>query len=299
MKKLTFQRMFVLGIFLSLISGGAIASWQESDNLKGSTYRLKPDKGPSQTMEDNGYDLGWLGGVLEDNNLTIETARRLPVGHPIFIREEYRNRPSVEATARSRQLMALDRRSRRGSRTLITNGQLEKLKQLESLESQIAAHQTRITDLEKENSSLKNQVGAIQKQLDAERKKAADLAAQLQKLSPTTISTQLNKYLIALWIMLGLAVGAVGMWFYHFRQEASYIKLEKEKKVRYRDKNLVWSKPIRIKDPADPSGKKFIDQWACPLCLPARVSYHTERNFRPHVDKEHLEERKLELNTAS
>ncbi|MEK9186301.1 MAG: hypothetical protein AAB885_01810, partial [Patescibacteria group bacterium] len=78
----------------------------------------------------------------------------------------------------------------------------------------------------------------------------------------------------------------------------SYIKLEKEKRIRYHGKDYVWTRPIRIKDPKDPNIKKLINQWVCPICLP-QENYVTESKFSTHMNNIHFTERKVELNTVT
>lgn len=279
------SRIIIGGLISSALALGTATSMDQKK-----TIPLPNGRGPSQLLLENGYDISWLEPVLRESNISIENVRHLAVGTSIVVREIYRDRAPANIAEKSQQLMAQDSRSQWAQRdrtaTSITKNvsiELElKNKQLEKAKTNIEKLEAVVASFEKENKQMAVDLGTA---LSTAKKNVSDFPVN-------QVAMQLDPKLIILWLVFGLAAGAVGMWLFKFRQNTKHTNFENTVKAKgYEHLGPIFKFWTYAVDPGDSENKKRLAMYLCP--------YHGDRvvsvalgNLSGHLDKTHTELRK-------
>ena len=286
-----FQRSssrIIIGLISSAMALGTATS-MSMDQKK--TIPLPNGRGPSQLLLENGYDISWLEPVLRESNISIENVRHLAVGTSIVVRESYRDKAPANIAEKSQQLMARDRRSQWAQRdrtavSITKNASTElglKNEQLEKAKINVERLETRLASLEKENKQMATDLGTA---LNTAKKNISDFPVN------QVVMRLDDQKLIILWLALGLATGAVGMWLFKFRQSTKRTNFENRVGTKgYEHLGPIFKFWTYTVDSGDPENKRRLPMYLCP--------YHGDRvvpvalgNLSSHLDKNHTELRK-------
>lgn len=254
---------------------------------------IQPGKGPSHALVTNGGGLGWYHDFAQTNG--IKDPRHLGLGTKFVFKERYKTKPSAEEAQKSRRLLALDRRSNKAGRRGGLIARPVTPAKIKQLQENLASSNNTVAKLKKENDVLKGQVGSLTDQLTAEQKKNSDLSAQFQAQIQKSAASQVTGRLIALWILLGLTTGTVGMWLWKFLSDKRFTKYQNELVERaLNGEQISFTDPIIVVTGGDPGKREM--QYMCRGCFPKRVVYVAKQNLRSHLNSaDHADLRRVDL----